>query len=428
MVNAPGTITRLTMAKCWLYLADINDSSMAQTRRYADSLFSVIPIVDTSHLSIRIDAKQNRADTNTTGNPVTYTYGLNNYLIKGGQTAGAQLQYGTSDSVGITRLVFGQVQDSISAATGIEYVRGKYNSEPILILKNKAVRNGADQTRQLILGIGNGNVFSANVPFMEFGTSHSNTNPAIGYELMHFNSILFRSASSASNPMVMYGVGSGSATNYSSISFALGGYAGGAALTPTAGVINNIEVGRPSGTSGTFAPTSGTAQKHAISDISVINQTGSATGITSSFTNRSIVLTSAYDYRAFYCTNNIGHAFYSEGTAQNHFVGRTTIGTTTDNTVDILQIKGDVILTDAGNKIKIGTGSNASVGTGTLSGGTATISTTAVTANSLIFIQYTGTLTNSGQLTISSKTAATSFVVTSTNASDANTFNWWIIN
>jgi len=252
---------------------------------------------------------------------------------------------------------------------------------------------------------------------------------AYGLTLSRIDNIrLFRLASSASNPMVIYGCGSGTATNYSALSFALGGYAGGAALAPTTGVINNIEVGRPSGTSGTFAPASGTAQKHAISDISVINQTGSATGITSSFTNRSIALTSAYDYRAFYCTNNTGRAFFSEGTAQNHFVGRTTIGTTTDNTVDILQVLGDVALTTAGNKIKIATGTNASVGTGTLSGGTVTISTTAVTANSLIFIQYTGTLSNSGQLTIASKIAGTSFTVTSTNASDANTFNWWIIN
>jgi hypothetical protein len=95
---------------------------------------------------------------------------------------------------------------------------------------------------------------------------------------------------------------------------------------------------------------------------------------------------------------------------------------------EVLDVVGNLSLVTAGNKIKITTGSNASVGTGTLSGGTVTVSTTAVSASSLIFIQYTGSLTNSGQLTISAKSAGTSFTVTSTNASDANTFNWWIIN
>jgi hypothetical protein len=84
-------------------------------------------------------------------------------------------------------------------------------------------------------------------------------------------------------------------------------------------------------------------------------------------------------------------------------------------------------LKTAGNKINIATGSNASIGSGTFSSGTATISTTAVTANSRIFIQYTS-CTSCGSTYISAKTAGTSFVVTSTNGSDTSTFDWWIIN
>lgn len=90
---------------------------------------------------------------------------------------------------------------------------------------------------------------------------------------------------------------------------------------------------------------------------------------------------------------------------------------------------GSVTLSAAGAKLNIATGSNASVGTGTLSGGTATISTTAVTSSSLIFLQDTaGTITNVGTLTVSSKIAGTSFTVTSTLALDTSTFNWHIIN
>lgn len=55
-------------------------------------------------------------------------------------------------------------------------------------------------------------------------------------------------------------------------------------------------------------------------------------------------------------------------------------------------------------------GGGAWAGTGTLSGGTVTIATTAVTASSLVFV------------------TGTSFVVKSTNVADASTFNWLIVN
>lgn len=80
-------------------------------------------------------------------------------------------------------------------------------------------------------------------------------------------------------------------------------------------------------------------------------------------------------------------------------------------------------------KLNVVTGSNKSAGTGTLSGGTATISTTAVTANSLIFLTDTASsLTNVGVMSVTSKSAGTSFTVTSTNVLDTSTFNWLIIN
>lgn len=90
---------------------------------------------------------------------------------------------------------------------------------------------------------------------------------------------------------------------------------------------------------------------------------------------------------------------------------------------------GNLTLGTAGNKINITTGSNASAGTGTLSGGTVTISTTAVTASSLIFLtDATASLTNVGTLSVTSKSAGVSFTVTSANVLDSSTFNWLIIN
>jgi hypothetical protein len=78
-------------------------------------------------------------------------------------------------------------------------------------------------------------------------------------------------------------------------------------------------------------------------------------------------------------------------------------------------------------KMSIATGTNASVDTGTFTGGTVTINNTAVTASSKIFIQYTS-CSSCGTTYIGTITAGTSFVVTSSNGSDASTFNYWIIN
>lgn len=92
-------------------------------------------------------------------------------------------------------------------------------------------------------------------------------------------------------------------------------------------------------------------------------------------------------------------------------------------------ITGNLTLGTAGNKLSITTGTNASAGTGTLTGGTVTISTTAVTANSLIFLtDATASLTNVGPLSVTAKSAGTSFTVQSTNVLDTSTFNWLIVN
>lgn len=87
-------------------------------------------------------------------------------------------------------------------------------------------------------------------------------------------------------------------------------------------------------------------------------------------------------------------------------------------------------------KLNLSTGSNASIGTATLVAGTVTVSTTAVTTNSLIYVQYHGAVTMATSvLTVPTITNATSFVITAitagattTNMTDTNTVKWWIIN
>lgn len=89
----------------------------------------------------------------------------------------------------------------------------------------------------------------------------------------------------------------------------------------------------------------------------------------------------------------------------------------------ITATNGNLVLGTAGNKLSIATGVNASVGTATLVGGTATVSTTAVTASSVILltrqsIGATGAAAL-GQLTVGTVVAGTSFVINAVQAADA---------
>lgn len=94
---------------------------------------------------------------------------------------------------------------------------------------------------------------------------------------------------------------------------------------------------------------------------------------------------------------------------------------------DSVNVTGDVRLMTAGNKLKIATGSNASLGTASMALATATVSTTAVTADSKIFVSYKNCV-DCGSLYIGTVTAGTSFVILSTNLADASDVNWWIVN
>lgn len=80
-------------------------------------------------------------------------------------------------------------------------------------------------------------------------------------------------------------------------------------------------------------------------------------------------------------------------------------------------------------------GTNKSMGTATFASGTVTVSTTKVTANSRIFIQRYGTSTKVGIPQVNTRSAGTSFTVTSIDGSDGTTtqtgddgsFAWFIV-
>ncbi len=92
-------------------------------------------------------------------------------------------------------------------------------------------------------------------------------------------------------------------------------------------------------------------------------------------------------------------------------------------------INGDINLNTAGNGIYIKEGTNATMGTGTLVGGTLVVNTTKVTANSRIVPIPIGTgvaQVNAGSLSYAVTTPGTSFTVYSTNILDTRAFIWII--
>jgi hypothetical protein len=89
---------------------------------------------------------------------------------------------------------------------------------------------------------------------------------------------------------------------------------------------------------------------------------------------------------------------------------------------------GNVVLGTAGNKITIATGSNASIGTATLVGGTVTVATTAALTASKIFVTVVTPGGTQGFLSVPTIVNATSFDITSTSGTETSTVNWWIVN
>lgn len=82
-------------------------------------------------------------------------------------------------------------------------------------------------------------------------------------------------------------------------------------------------------------------------------------------------------------------------------------------------------------KIILPTGTNASIGVSSaMTAGTITVSTTAVTASSKIFLTYNTIGGTPGFLSAptASIVAGTSFVINSSSGTDTSTVNWWIIN
>jgi hypothetical protein len=77
--------------------------------------------------------------------------------------------------------------------------------------------------------------------------------------------------------------------------------------------------------------------------------------------------------------------------------------------------------------LKIEDGTNRYMGVATLVAGTVTVANTKVQTNSRIFLSGQDSSGTHGELTVSARTAGTSFTITSTNAADTRQVSWLMI-
>lgn len=106
-------------------------------------------------------------------------------------------------------------------------------------------------------------------------------------------------------------------------------------------------------------------------------------------------------------------------------VGNVAIGSDTPGYK--LDVVGDIASTAVGKGLRIKEGANAKMGTGILIGGSATVSTTAVTANSRVFLTIQTPGGSVGALYVASRSNGVSFAVSSTSGTDTSTFAWLLV-
>lgn len=206
------------------------------------------------------------------------------------------------------------------------------------------------------------------------------------------------------------------------------------------GTIGNSTFTTTSGTkydtrfSADYAPTSGTGLFYNARFDAVINQTGGANGATGAIIFEPTLTAIGSKWSAITSATSNSNALFLNQTGSSSYsthVGAFGFGSTTVPT-DKVEVTGNVALLAAGNKLKIATGSNASIGTsGAMTAGTITVNTTAVTANSIILltgIDGSTPCATCGDLSVGTITAGTSFVINSSINTDTRTVNYLIIN
>lgn len=96
-------------------------------------------------------------------------------------------------------------------------------------------------------------------------------------------------------------------------------------------------------------------------------------------------------------------------------------------TGDVNASTGNMLISTLGKGLQVKTGTNSKMGVAVLVGGTVTVANTSVTANSRIYLTPQADGGTPGWPRITAKTVGTSFVITSSSASDTSTIAWHIV-
>lgn len=207
--------------------------------------------------------------------------------------------------------------------------------------------------------------------------------------------------------------------------------------TSTSGATGNLTIrsGAPasSSASGTLALSSGNTTSAASGAISVTTGNATTSGNsgnitlttgTSSSTRGSISTTSNGVTVNNAVSGTIG-LLVKEAASQS--VAGLEVQDSSSNPLVRVKAGGELSIEVAGKGLSIKEGSNARMGVVTLVAGTATVNTTAVTANSRIFLSNQDGGGTPGFIWISARTAATSFTITSASVVDTGSIAWMIV-
>ena len=110
-------------------------------------------------------------------------------------------------------------------------------------------------------------------------------------------------------------------------------------------------------------------------------------------------------------------------------IGLQLLKDSTLNGIDVLANTGNIYISTVGKGLYLKEGANAKMGVATLSGGTVTVNTTAVTANSRIYLtgQTLGTVVIPSNYGVSARVAATSFTILASQPTDTSDVAWMIV-
>lgn len=106
-----------------------------------------------------------------------------------------------------------------------------------------------------------------------------------------------------------------------------------------------------------------------------------------------------------------------------------TTGGVTATAGDITATNGNIIANTAGKGLRIKSGSNARIGSSTLSSGTVVVSNTSITTNTKIFltVRTLGTVSVPKAVAVTAISANTSFTITSADNTDTSVIDWMLV-